>query len=277
MKKTTMVQISLSRFYQYGTLVLIRTAKDMWGYLRKLTTDFVGVFLPIVAYFLLVYLGSLGLLKVEQINQLTNPLGDYAQILAIIIMILLSYVIGCVFVTPMKLYYEQKKVADRYNWNDVYFGEILPAHRNLLGLALIVTNEKMTPIENLSVWLVGISPSSAGNVGKGERIGYVTHYETDKEPIFSDINLDVDGEAVFPFSNYDEHDRFILTLNSGTRNSNPIELIKNGGLTGAYVLDFEYRAKGFEPKSIRYTLINNDNDGLVFYKYKVKGHKKFKQ
>lgn len=271
-----MVKISLSRIYQYGKLVLVRTAKDMWGYLKKLTTDFVSVFLPIGAYFLLVYLGSLGLLRVEQLNQLTNPLGDYAQILAIAIMIFLSYIISCIFVTPMKLYYEQKKEADRYNWNDVYFGEILPAHRNLLGLALIVTNEKMTPIENLSVWLVSISPSSTGNVGKGKRIGYVKHYETDKEPIFSDINLDVDGEAVFPFSNYDEHNKFVLILDSGTRNASPIELIKNGGLTGAYVLDFEYRAQGFEPKIIRYTLIIND-EGLSFYKYEVKGHKKFKQ
>lgn len=271
-----MVKISLSRFYQYGKLVLVRTAKDMWGYMKKLTTDFVGVVLPVGAYFLLVYLGSLGLLKVEQINQLTNPLGDYAQILAIAIMILLSYVVGSVFVTPMKLYYEQKKEADRYNWNDVYFGEILPAHRNLLGLALVVTNEKMTSIENLSVWLVGISPSSTGNVGKGKRIGYVKHYETDKEPVFSDVNLDVDNEAVFPFSNYDEQGRFVLTLETGSKNANLIELIKNGGLTGAYVLDFEYRAKGFEPKIIRYTLINND-DGLSFYKYEVKGHRKFKQ
>lgn len=273
-----MVKISLSRFYQYEKLVLVRTAKDMWGYLKKLTTDFVGVVLPIGVYFLLVYLGSLGLLKVEQINQVTTPLGDYAQILAIAAMILLSYVIGCVFVTPMKLYYEQKKEADRYNWNDVYFGEILPAHRNLLGLTVVVTNEKMTPIENLSVWLVGISPSSTGSIGKGKRLGYVKHYETDKEPIFLNINVDADSEAIFPFANYDEHDRFMLTLdNSGTRNASPIELTKNGGLTGAYVLDFEYRAKGFESKLIRYTLINNDKDGLVFYKYEVKGHKKFKQ
>jgi hypothetical protein len=272
-----MVKISFSRFYQYEKLVFVRTAKDMWGYMRKLTTDFVNVILPIVAYFILVYLGSLGLLQVEQINQLTNPLGDYAQILAVTVMILLSYVAGSIFITPMKLYYEQKKEADRHNWNNVYFGEILPAHRNLLGLALVITNEKMTPIENLSVWLVGISPSSTGNVAKGKRIGYVEHYETDKEPIFSDVNfLDTDREAVFPFSNYDEQDRFVLTLQSGARNTSPIELIKNGGLTGAYVLDFEFRAKGFEPKIIRYTLINNE-DGLTFDKYEIKGHKKFKK
>jgi len=258
-------------------LVFARTAKDMWGYLKKLTTDFVGVVFPIGVYFLLVYLGSLGLLRVEQIDQLTTPFGDYAQIATIVIMILASYIIGCLFVTPMKLYYEQKKEADRHNWNEVCFGEILPAHRNLLGLAVTVTNEKLTPIPDLSVWLVDISPSSAGSVGRGKRLGYVKHYETDKETIFSDTNVDVDGDAIFPFANYDELDRFVLALeNSCTRNTNPIELIKNGGLKGAYVLDFEYRAMGFESKLIRYALINND-DGLTFYKYEVKGHKKFKQ
>jgi hypothetical protein len=270
-----MVKISFMRFLEYWREVFVVTAKDVWGYLKKLREDFVGVIFPIGAYLILVYLSSVGLLKINEVDQLSAPLGDLAQAVIIVVIFILTYFFASLLVTPVKLYYIQKKMADKDNWNDVTFGEILPSYRNLLGLAVTVKNGKLSMINDLSVWFVGIWPeSSVEDVNMKRRFGYVNEYDTDKEPVFSSYELSPEEEKVFIIANFDERDRFMIRArhpNYG-KPEDEVELTKNG----AYVIDIEYQAKGIPKKLIRYSLVFNDDPELSvsFDKYGVK-YKKF--
>ncbi len=232
--------------------------------MKRILTDVIGVFIPIAAYILLLALGSNGLLKVEQINQVVAPLGELAQAILMVFLIVVTYFAASLFITPVKLYYEQKKVAERHNWNDVDFKELNPKQRNLLGWGIRVKNNKLTSIENLSAWLVGIQPDSL----EPKRFGYVNFYETDSKPIFSSLDLAEDRETIFIVSNFYEHqEKGELSIKARNSENESEPYLALGTKS---VIDIEFRANGFPPKLIRYSLNNKRNWLPELKRYKAK-------
>jgi hypothetical protein len=255
-------KISFKRFFQYVGRVLGYTAKDMWGYVRELRDNLLSVIVPVVGWFLLVFLVPPELLKINQINRLTQPLAEYAQGILTIAIIVLTYILRCLFVTPVKMYYEEKKKADKNNWNDVYFKEFDPEEKNLLGWGIKVKNDKLTPIENLSAWLVGMDNRSI----EQRRFGYVNNYETDAKPIVSSTQLAEGEETTFIIANHYEHQEGEMEIKAYTENEDYVVFKRDDKC----ILDIEFRANNFPIKTIRYRMIYESGRWPRLKRYQAK-------
>lgn len=242
-----MDKVSLKRFYQYFCRVLRYTAKDMWGYVSGLWDNFMGVFLPASVYLFILLFGPPKLLQVDQIDQLTQPLGAYAQGALMVVILVLTYIARCLFITPIKMYYEEKKKSDKNNWNDVYFKEFDPIEKNLLGWGIRVKNDKLTPIENLSAWLVGMNNRDI----ERRRFGYVNQYETDAMPIVSSVELAEEKEVIFVVANYYEHQDGEMEIKAYDSKDDYIVFKRDEEC----ILNIEFRANNFPARLIRYRMI----------------------
>jgi hypothetical protein len=273
--KMNKVKISFKRLMHYFWKVLLYTARDTADFMLRIRDDTVKTLVIFTLYIIALFVASRGLLELQAVENFFAPIGGWAQFLLMVGVLIVFVVFRLVLYTPVELYYEQKKKADKDSWDDVHFGEILPQIRNLLGIAVVVKNDQLANIENLSVWIVGIWPESVKGVECEKRFGYVEDYENDKEPVYADVDAEVGEEKIFVMANYDEKDGFSIRARGKNLNDSTDEI--KLPLEGAYVLDIEYRARWKLPKTIRYVMVFEENPiSISFYKYGVK-YRKFKK
>jgi hypothetical protein len=185
---------SFEKIFGYWWLVISRSARSSIGLLTEFRADFLRGTLSLVALLAISFSASLGITSISPLRDIFGAREWTTFIGMLALLIPTNFVLRLFFYTPFQLYYEQKRIANKYNWFDVDFSIYNFPKTSVYGVGLLLRNDKDYDIEFVCARIINLKfVSKKRDWGMSDNIRFLPWIMDDDTPTRLPQNLHHNG------------------------------------------------------------------------------------
>ena len=153
----------MKKFSKYWLLAINHTASKSINLFSEFQGDILRGFISLFALLGVSYLTSSGIIKALDYQAFLGDFESYARFFGMVFLLIpINFVLRLFIYTPAELFWEQKLIANKFNWEEVSFNVYQFPKDSIFGWGIKVHNQKNIELESVSarlIYLIQISNS----------------------------------------------------------------------------------------------------------------------